>query len=69
MGPDGDLHAEGRGDHRGAKQGLVALVIRVGHQGHTGGYQLGPGGGDEDVVAVGTVEGQRVVGAGAFPVL
>ena len=69
MGYYRNLHAEHRRGDRGAEQRLVALVVRVGHQGDAGGEQLGTGGGDVDVVTVGTVECQRVVGAGSFPVL
>ena len=70
VGHDRHVHAEHRrGDGR-AEQRLVALVVRVGHQGDAGCQQLGAGGGDVDVAAtVGSVECQRVVGAGSFPVL
>ena len=43
------LHAEDGGGHRGAEQGLEALVVGVGHQGHAGRQQLGTGGLHADV--------------------
>ena len=48
----------------------VALVLGMGHQGHAGGQQLGPGGLDVDgAVVAGPGEPQPVVGARELPVL
>ena len=46
-------HPEQRGDDLGAEQRPVAGVVGVGHQGHAGGQQLGPGGLDLDRRPVG----------------
>ena len=79
---DRHLDAEDGGGHGGAEQGLVALVVGVGHQGHARGQQLGAGGLDAHVDAVlhrgagglglggggliDDVEGQAVVEAGVL---
>ena len=58
---------DGRGD-RTPEQRLVALVVRVGDQGHAGGDQLGPGGLDVDrAAAVRGGKGHPVVRAGIVP--
>ena len=63
-------HAEQRRGDLGAEQRPVALVVGVGHQGHAGGQQLGPGGLDlHAAVGVDPGEAQAVVGAGPLPVL
>ena len=70
MGLDRDLDPEDRGGDRGVEQVLVALVVGVRDQGDAGHQQLRPGGGDDDgVAAVGAVERDVVVGAGALLVL
>ena len=63
---DFDLNAEQRGGDGGAEQRLVTLVVRVRHESHTGGQQLGAGGLNPDLLAVGAVEADAVVRAGAF---
>ena len=63
---DFDLNAEQRGGDGGAEERLVALVVGVRHEGHAGGQQLGAGGLDPDLLAVGAVEADAVVRAGAF---
>ena len=66
----GDLDVEDRRADRGAEQRAVAAVVGVGDEGDARRQQLGPRGLDHDVVtAVGAVEGEAVVGAGALPVL
>ena len=62
-------HPEQRGARRRCRRGPVAIVVGMGHQGHAGGQQLGPGGLDVDrTVAAGPGEAQPVVGAGPFAV-
>ncbi len=61
---DGNLDTEYRRRHGRAEEGLVALVVGMRHHGHAGGQQLGPGGLDHEVAAVGLVEGDRVVRRG-----
>ena len=63
---DLNLNAEQRGGDGGAEQRLVTLVVRVRHESHAGGQQLGAGGLNPDLLAVGTVEADAVVRAGAF---
>ncbi len=70
VGPHLDLDIEQRRAHRRAEQRLVALVIGVGHEGHAGGDQFGPGRLDEDGLAVvAAPERDAVVGAGHLAVL
>ena len=70
VGEDRHLDAEHRGGDRRAEQRLVALVVGVGDQRDAADDQLGSGGVDQDVAAaVGAVEGELVVGAGALAVL
>ena len=70
VGADLDLDAEQRRAHRRAEQRLVALVVGVGDEGDAGRDQLGPGGLDEDRLAVvGAAERDAVVGAGHLAVL
>ena len=82
MRQDRHLDAEDGGGDLGTEQGLVALVVGVGHEGHAGGQQLGAGGLDAHVDAVlhrgagglglgggllvHDVEGQTVVEAGVL---
>ena len=70
VGLDRDLDAEDRRGDGGAEQRLVALVVGVGDEGDAADEQLGPGGRDDDgLAAVGAVERDVVVGAGALAVL
>ena len=69
VGEDRDLDAEDRRGDGGAEQRLVALVVGVGDERDAADEQLGPGGRDDEVAAVGPVEGEVVVGAGALAVL
>ena len=63
-------HPEQGGAHQGAEEHAVALVVGMGHQGHTGRQQFGTGGLDVDGTApVQPVEPQPVVGAGELAVL
>ena len=48
----------------GAEEVLIALVVGVSDEGAASGQQLGPGGFDEDVLTVGTVEAEAVVSTG-----
>ena len=63
---DRHLDAEDGGGDRRAEQRLVALVVGVRDQRDHRGDQLGPGGLDEQRLAVGSVEGDPVVGAGVL---
>ena len=71
----GDVDAEQRCAHGGAEQRLIARVIGVGHECHTGGEQFGPRRVDPYIVAarlpggVETMESDRVICARTFAVL
>ncbi|CAB4797889.1 unannotated protein [freshwater metagenome] len=56
--------------HRGAKEFLVALVVRVSHESNARRQQFRARGVDDDIaLTVGAVERELVVGAGSFAVL
>ena len=69
MGLHRHIRTEQRREHVGAEQWPVARVVGVGDEGDARGHELGPGGLDLDVAAVGLVEAEAVVGAGDLPVL
>ena len=69
VGQHGNLDIEQRCAHGRAEEPLVALVLRVGHQRHTGRQQLGSRRLDEDITRpVSLVEGHAMVGRRLFAV-
>ena len=66
---DRHLDTEDGSRHGAAEQRLVALVVGVGDEGHTGREQFGSCGLDLDRSAVGLVERDAVVGGGLVAVL
>ena len=69
MGEDRYLDPEEWRADLAAEERLVALVVRVRDERHAGGDELGARRVDRDDVAIGPVEGDRVVGAVALAVL
>lgn len=64
MGQHRHLDSVQRSGDGGAEEVLIALVVGVSDEGAASGQQLGPGGFDEDVFTIGTVEAEAVVSTG-----
>ncbi len=69
MGQDQNLHSEERRSHSPAEEGLVAFVVRMGHQRHAGCKQFRPGGLNKKLFAVRRGKRVAVVGPRNFAVL